>query len=380
MIDEFLNRYVNKTGLTRYNISNNISARNINDIVIYPFLGDLHSCFFVGQVLFDKQVNPKKYNIVLTWPGMGKMFNGANEVWCLNPSYNYQALHNQSSGLENTSTSKNVLLRSLNENFTNVDNLNFFKKRYNHFIHKDFFNEKNILIKSLPILSSNHLNGVEKSNKKKVLIFPAKYTKNIQENKIIRNLIDPQIYIEIIRRLLSFGYHVFCIQNDWSCNLMESLGSSEITWVEESEFDRIISYIHHASCFFDIFNDLHILGLMAQVPTFSLYERTFYTESKKDLEHSIFNFTDLNEIFFSFLFLCKKDINLNMDFINNIIDRFDEFYQRKVFTNNRSIVGEKKVDITPYIHKRVLRYRPRFISTMIKRKEREKYEESKCES
>ena len=125
MIDEFLNRYVNKTGLTRYNISNNISARNINDIVIYPFLGDLHSCFFVGQVLFDKQVNPKKYNIVLTWPGMGKMFNGANEVWCLNPSYNYQALHNQSSGLENTSTSKNVLLRSLNENFTNVDNLNF---------------------------------------------------------------------------------------------------------------------------------------------------------------------------------------------------------------------------------------------------------------
>lgn len=378
MIDDFLNRYVNKTGLTRHNLSSNISARNVSDIVIYPFLGDLHSCFFIGQTLFEKQINSKKYNIVLSYPGTGKIFNGADEVWCLNPSYNYQALHNYASGLENSSPSKNVLLRSLNENFTNVDNLNFFKQKYNHSINKSFYNEKNFLVKSLPILSANQLKGVEKSNKKKVLLFPSKFTKNIQENKVVRNLIDPQIYIEVIRRLLSYGYHVFCVQNDWCCNLIDGVGSSEITWVEEFEFDRIISYIHHVGCFMDIFNDLHILGLMAQVPTFSLYERSFYVDAKKDVEHSIFDFTGLNEIFFSFLFLCKKDINLNMDFINNIIDRFDEFYQQKVFVNNKTLIGEKNVDISPFIKKQVLRYKPKFISTMIKRKEREKYEESKC--
>jgi hypothetical protein len=365
-------RYVNKTGLTREILQDTISAKNISDIVIYPLFGDLHSVIFIGQLLLDKVVNKNKYNIVLTWPGLEKLISGANEVWCLSTSYNYKAFHDQAQGIDNVGSAKNVLMRSLNENFINIDELKQIKKRYNHNIEKEFLQEKPFTLQGFQYLPASNLINIEKSNKKKVLIFPFLTHKVISDNSIVHELIDPMIYIEIVRRLLSYGYHVFCVQNDWTANLKSDISSSEITFVEDNNFERIISYARYAGCFFDIFNDLQIIGLLAQIPVFSLYERVFYFEAKKDLERKIFDFNEKNEIFFSFVGMCKRAANLNIEYLNSIIDRFDDFYSRVVLNSHKPFFNEKQVDVSSYIKECVRRYKPKLITSMLDKKEREK--------
>jgi hypothetical protein len=372
VIDEYILRYINKTGLTRDVISESSGAKSVGDLVIYPLFGDLHSVIFVGQVLIDKVVNPQKHNVVLTWPGLEKLINGVNEVWSLSTSYNYQAFHNQAYGMENNGAAKNVLIRSLNENFVNIDNLQKIKEKYNHTIKRKFLEEKPFTLKSFPCVPASSLNGIEKSNKKKVFIFPFSTHKHIKENSIVHEVVDPQIYIEIIRRLLSYGFHVFCVQNDWTANIKDDVISSEITYIVDNDFERLISYAKYAGCFLDIFNDLQIIGLMAQVPVFSLYERNFFYEAKKDLEREIFDFTNKNKIVFSFLSMFKKMVNLNIDFCNSIIDRFDDFYTKMVLNSYKLSVPDKHVDVSGYVSDRVKRYRPKFITSMLEQKEREK--------
>jgi hypothetical protein len=372
VIDEYLNRYVNKTGFTRHINVDSITAKSVADVVIYPFFGDLHSVIFSGQILLDKVLNPSKYNIVITWPGIEKLIKGANEVWCFSTSYNYKAFHNQAQGIENNGAAKNVIMRSLNENFVNIDSLKSIKEKYNFTVNKKFFEEKPFTLKGFEYLPASNLQGIEKSNKKKVMIFPFITTKYVKDNKIIHEVVDPTIYIEIIRRLVSYGYHVFCVQNDWTADIKDELKSTEITIIEDNNFERIISYTRHSGCFFDIFNDLQILGLMAQVPTFSLYERSFYYFAKKDLEREIFNFTDQNMVVFSFVSMFRKVLNLNIEFFNSIIDRFDDFYTRKVYNFHKPFIIQKNVDVSSYVAERVSRYKPTFITSMLEKKEREK--------
>jgi len=372
VIDEYILRYINKTGLTRDVISESSGAKSVGDLVIYPLFGDLHSVIFVGQVLIDKVVNQQKHNVVLTWPGLEKLIHGVNEVWSLSTSYNYQAFHNQAFGLENNSAAKNVLLRSLNENFVNIDDLEKIKEKYNHTIKQKFLEEKPFKLNAFNCVPASNLAGVEKSNKKKVFIFPFSTHKHIKENKIVHEIVDPQIYIEIIKRLLSYGYHVFCVQNDWTANIKDDITSLEITYIVDNNFERLISYAKYSGCFFDIFNDLQIIGLLAQVPVFSLYERSFFYEAKKDLEREIFDFINKNKIVFSFITMFKKMVNLNIDFCDSIIDRFDDFYTKMVLNSHKSSLPDKQVDVSGYISDRVQRYKPKLITSLLEQKEREK--------
>ena len=372
MIDEYITRYVNKTGLTREVLQDSIHVKNVGDVVIYPLFGDLHSVIFVGSLLLDKVINPTKYNIVLTWPGLEKLVHGVNEVWCLSTSYNYKAFHDQAYGLDNNGAAKNILMRSLNENFVNIDNLNSIKKKYNHTIEKLFYAEKPFRLNAFQYLPASNLINIEKSNKKKIMVFPFLTVKSIKDHRIVHDVVDPLIYIEILRRLLSFGYHVFCVQNDWTADIKNDVVSSEITYIEDNNFERIISYARHAGCFFDIFNDLQIIGLLAQVPVFSLYERTFYYGAKKDLERNIFDFIGKNEIMFSFISMCKKAANLNNEFLNSIIERLDDFYTRVVSNSHKPYLVEKQVDVGEYVTECVSRYKPKFITFMLEKKEREK--------
>lgn len=376
MINDYLTRYVNKTGLTRNILAKEVYAKNVSDVVVHPFFGDLQSCIFSGQVLFEREINPKKYNVVVTWPGLANFFNGASEVWCLNSSYNFKSFHNQAQGLENNSQAKNILLRSLNENFSNVDSLENFKSKFNHIITNKFLEKPKFSVKGFVPFAANQLNGIEKSNKKKVCIFPFSYFKTIDDKKTSYTAYNQIIYLELIRKLLTFGYHVFCVQNDWTYDIKSLYTSSEITWVQDNDLKRVVSYIHHTGCFLDFFHDLQSLGLLAQVPTFSLYERTYYTEARKSLERDILDFTNSNELFFSFLFMCNKDSDLNIDFLTSIIERFDDFYQRKVINHQKQFVVQKEMDVSGYIKKRVQKYKPRFISMMLEQKEREKHEKS----
>lgn len=372
MVEEYIQRYVAKIGIQREICSKEKNPSVLDDLVIHPFFCDLQTAIFVGQTIYEKVLNKKKYNIVLTWPGMAGVFKGADEVWGLNADYAYKAFHFQSNGIDNRSANYKVMMRSLNENFINVYDCTKYFSYYKDRVLDEFKNFRNFALKSFEYHPTVNLQYYKSGLKKSVVFVPWSNYKRCSDNVIVYNSMDSDIYAEIIKRLNYFGYHVFCIQNDWTFDVSNILNTPEITYVKENSISKIISYIHHVGAYFNYFSDFQILGHLAQVPVFSVYERSFYNYAKKDLEQYVCDFVNLNNTMFSFSYFARNDAGLNLNVINSIIDRFDDFYESYVKNYTKRIIKEKDVDLSKYLEKRVLRYKPHFISNVMREKERVK--------
>lgn len=374
MVEDFIRRYVSKLGLQREVLNKAKDCKSPDEIVIYPLFGDLQSCVFTGQVLLPKTLNSKKYNIVLSWPGVSGVYAGIDEYWGLNPDFAYKSFHYQSDGLENNSTNYRVMMRSLNENFINVNELTDIKKIYKTHIKDEFKNIKDFSLNGFVCNPVTNLPYLKQGIKKAVVLIPWTNFKTIVEGKVQYQAMDSAVYLEIIKRLNYFGYTVYCVQNDWTYNFSTILNSAEVIYIKDNDIKNIISYINHVGCLFDYFSDFSILGYMAQVPTFSVVERNYFYTNNKDLEHYVMNFTDANQIIFSFNYFAKSDTGLNLNVINSIIDRFDDFYEKVSKNYIKVFHKEKNVKMAGYIEKRVQKYKPYFIAQIMKEKERIKNE------
>lgn len=369
MVEDFILRYVGKLGLRRVVLNPAKQPKSPDDIVVYPLFGDLQTNIFVGQTLLPQIMNPKKYNIVVSWPGASGVYYGVDEYWSLNQDFAYKAFHYQSDGVDNISSNYKVVMRSLNENFINVSDLGEIKKYYKSHILHNFKNIREFALRGFASNPITSLPYLRQGAKKPIVFIPWTHHRTLVDSTAQYQSMDSSVYIEILKRLNYFGYTVYCIQNDWTHNLSIVLNSSDIIFVRESDIKTIISYIHHAGCLFDYFTDFCILGYMAQVPTFGVSERNIFCKHQKDLEHYVMNFTNANKNIFSFNYFSKNDAGLNFNVINSIIDKFDDFYETTVKNYTKVFHKEKIVNMARYVENRVQKYKPYFISRLMNKKE-----------
>jgi len=373
VVDNSIEKFVSKYGFIRTKIVNK-AVSDIVDLNIFPLFGTVQSLIMVGQMAASKIFHKEKYNIVVSWPGTECLFPSANEVWTLNPSYPIQHFYDKAIGIDNTSNNLMVIMRSLNENFINVHNLDRVKLFYDNVLKDLFIKMKDITINGIAVLPHTSLPLCRSGVKKSVAIYPTNKFVAYENKKIVSKTYHDEFYIDIIKNLIDKGYLVYCVQNSGTTDLESQFKNDGIVYIKEYDIHKIISYIYHSGCYLDFFGDLFHLGLLAQVPVFSMGERNLWYGMRRDLEHFVLDFTNKNEIIFSFLYLFGGQKNLNGYFLNSIIDRFDAFYYMNVAQRQKTFLYYKAMDLGKYLEKKVFRYKPKFISKLYKEKEREKNE------
>ena len=151
---------------------------------------------------------------------------------------------------------------------------------------------------------------------------------------------------------------------------------ADVTFIQENNLSKIMMYMKAYGCFFDFFGDNLALGNCATTPTFSVTERAYYAQKKRDFENFVLDFVGANSVIFSFLDAIYVSNELNSAFIRSIIDRFIEFYEYVARLHNSSVANQKEVDFSVYIKKLNSMKNGKFISRMLLKKESEKHEKS----
>lgn len=373
MENDLIQRFADRTGFNRYVLSGK-KPSSVGDIQVFVCLGDLHSTLFCSKVFKDRFSINGGYNVVLTWPGLQKFFD-VDEVLTLNENVAYKKFHDKADGLRNEDGNLQIIIRSLNEYFMNVHKVNELIKEYDTCLNNDLLKTKSFSLDSYKFLKFYNSVLSVPLLKKRVLFFPIDYHKKVTQNKLVPYIFDYRIYVEIFKQLGKRGFQVCCIQNGWTINLHDKITDDFLTFVQEDDFSKVLMFARAYGCFFDLLTDMSIFGNLAQAPVFSVTERSYFVNKKRDLESYIFDYTGVNKFVFSFYEAFYTSEGLNYDFISSIIDRFVEFYEYDVSVYGKDIVDYREVDFAEYIKEKNKFKKAKFISKLLVKKEREKYHE-----
>jgi hypothetical protein len=308
-------KFASKTGFIR-NKNHNGKNYTVSDIHVYTFFGDMHHTILCGSLLFNRFCDNSKYNIVLTWPGMECFFDTADEILTLSPDIQYDKIYNNANDSKNNSINHDLIIRTANEYFLNVKTADSFLGTTELSIQK-LINTGVINYQYYPFLEQSPNLKSPPRSKKSVVFFPVKEYKTIIANEEIPVIFNDKAYREIFKILSDKGFQVVCIQNKWTYNLQnENLGN--VVFVNEYKFQNIMQCIRKYGCYFDLFSDNNILGLLAQTPTFSVTIRSIYRKYKRDLESYIFDYDSRNKTIYSFFESLFDGISLNYNYIISI--------------------------------------------------------------
>jgi hypothetical protein len=370
--NDLIERFTKKTGLKRYKKTDRLPDK-LQNIMVYVVLGDFHSTIFSSTVFKKLIGQTNSYNVILTWPGFQHLFD-TEEVLTLDTSIQFKTLHATAKGLINKNNNLEILFRSLNEYFLQVFNISDVIQDY-----KETLDLEKLKYRSLDFQAYNFLKFSDslkpvKMNKNKVIFFPIDRYQTIFNNKSVDFIFDYKIYINIFKELSKLGFEVACIQNRWTFNFKDKPLESDVKFISEDDIDKILMHIRCYGCFVDLFSDISLLGHLAQVPTFSLYERSYFSKNKRDVEFFVLDQTGRNHIIFSFFNSFHTSEGLNYGYIESIIDRFVNFYDESVVSFSQVLIEKKEVNFAPYLKKINSMKKAKFISKLFLQKEREKHE------
>lgn len=372
MENDLIERFTKKTGLKRYKKTDRLPDK-LQNIMVYVVLGDFHSTIFSSTVFKKLIGQTNAYNVILTWPGFQYLFD-TEEVLTLDTSIQFKTLHATAKGLINKNNNLEILFRSLNEYFLQVFNISDVIQGY-----KETLDLEKLEYRSLDFQAYNFLKFSDsvkpiKMNKNKVIFFPIDCYQTMFNNKPVDFIFDYNIYINIFKALSKLGFEVACIQNRWTFNFKDKSLESDVKFISEDDIDKILMHIRCYGCFVDLFSDISLLGHLAQVPTFSLYERSYFSKNKRDVEFFVLDQTGRNHIVFSFFNSFHTSEGLNYGYIESIIDRFVNFYDESVVSFSQILIERKEVNFAPYLKKINSMKKAKFISKLFLQKEREKHE------
>lgn len=381
-LDDYLIRYVSKTGLVREKVSQKILL-DLKSVNIFVIFGELSQTVFFAKTVYDYEVAVEdSYNIVITWPGLKSFFYKADEVWSFASTHAFDELYNKSDGIINNAKFISVLSRSLNEVFLNVKHAYEYQKWFYNFIQDDFITKYNQINVNYPqilskiVLPQIFLDRFNKLQQSKVFMMPFKKSVSFQYNKNHSINHYESLYITLIKSLVSRGISVVCVSNDFTFDLSKSFDHPDVVFIKENDFGKIITMCHMTGNYLDYFGNSYFVGALAQSNCFNVMERNSWFESKKIQEYEILHSGQKNKNYFSFLnFNNPDDYTLNTFYFDNIITCLRDFIEDKNSQEPRVVIKQKNVNF----EKIVKLTRPKFFGKLFNIKG-QKNAKSECKS
>lgn len=366
--EDYLERYVKKTGLVREKVIKSDKKISLDKIRIIVNFGDFPSSITFGSIVCPRFCDSSFYNIVLTWKGMSFLYPHADEVWCLDRGYALGDFYSKSNGIKNNSQNLVTILRSLNEHFVGVVDFSSYSKYYHYTLTTDFYKEFPVFNQSMPSLMPfvympNDFKNNFSKKEKNCALMPVKYSRYISDGSTNLTSIDQDYYSELLKNLVSAGYKVFCIQNSVTYDMSGEVPSESIVYLKEDDVGKICSMLNHIGLYFDFFSDTGSLALLSGASLFRVTDRSFYFTSKKYVEDNILSFSSSVKNMFSFLYFCRKDSELNNKFFEHIILQLDQFYENlSQKTEDKTVLREKEIKMLDLSRFYVKKLFPKFIS------------------
>lgn len=348
--EEYVDRYTNSLGISRRrNSSKKITS--LQNIRIFYCFGDLDSTIMFSNTVYPNVVsNNNFYNIFLTWNGFEFVNNTADEVWSFNDEKITEMFYKSTNGIENYSDGIFSLVRSLNENFINVEGpkkyLDYFSTNLNDKFYSQFskINFRFPHLLSYSSINEGIFNKISSMKEKRICLIPFKYAYHIEANK--KFCIDQNIELheEVVKTLCSIGFDVVIIQNSFTLDLSKEIKSDNVFFVKESNFEKIFSIINISKMYIDIFSNSFVLGSFARVPVVSVIDKPSWMAFKKYEDVELF----LQKGFYNFLnsfnyFTMTEDNTINKLFVRRIANTVKILYNKNIETSNH--LAESSFDI-----------------------------------
>lgn len=335
-VSEMLKRSSDKLGLKRVVYDESKCPSSLDNIVVFPFFGDLRSSFILSSILLKRikeELKGSKYFILLSWPGNEGLFPYVDEYWTVDDNDILEKLKNGHCNFENNSTYYTLLIKALNEWFYEIMSCKDFYDYYQNGIKSEFFEKfKNIKV-NLPNINSSVSLGMDFartiSNKElKVFIYPSKISYGWSLGKIEKTNIGSEFWIYLCNNLISKGYYPIIYKDLFCHDLSNDISDSECSHVWGQSSSKMLSTIRATGFVLDVFSNISRMAICARTPFLCFDERNRYNNVKEYEIDDLCCKGLLKEYIFSFSTIISStdEYQWKINILDSIFAKFNKIF------------------------------------------------------
>lgn len=309
MIDSqnFLKKAAEKCGAVRLKYKESNLPTSSENIVVFPFFGDTRSSFILSSLILRRikeEQKSSKYFVLLSWPGHEGLYPYVDEYWQIEEEASLSKLRSGQKGFENDSSLYALILKSLNQYFYDVIDVDFISNYYSRGITKEFFERFKHVKLSLPSIPSGSSLGLENSriisyNNSRVFLSPYKNGFSFRNGTIKSFSIPLDFWKEVILKLISENFYPIVNQNHFSYDLSSEI-KKECTYLNNLDILKTMSAMRLSGCVLDFFCDVSKIALCARTPFICFDERSKYNYLKDYEINDLCGKSILKEYIFGF--------------------------------------------------------------------------------
>lgn len=283
---EFLKRAAVRTGFTRqFYVEKNIPTDPSNIIAI-PFFGDLSSLFVFSSLLLKsyKDLNPDKYIVLCSWPGLQSFFPYVDELWTLEDESAIKSLAMGANCFYNQSNLATEVTRNLIEVFnvlTAKDFTKYYNKGFTQKYWQDFKEIKRFLpeVPSFNLISNDFKNQIAKTTKPKIIVYPTSRIKSWQQGKTTYLPISKEFWSALIEKLIGDGFEPVVYQNWFTYEMSKEFVDRCIFLVPRNIAD-LLGAFRQIGFVLDVHSGISRMAIAARCPYLCVTERQIYIQEK----------------------------------------------------------------------------------------------------
>lgn len=345
-------------------ISNNVIS-NLQDVIVVVYFGEFDHLFVFNNLILPelKQTGDfqNKYVIFITWKGFGNLIKNVDEVWSLKSEQTNEKLYEKTDGFNNNSELYTVIIRNLNEHFRNVIKAEKYKNRFHHGFNFNYYkNIQKIKLKKYSVTNYNYLNKnavesiLKKYKDRRIFIIPFKFIRTTVNGKTYQYKVSKNLWINIIKRFIQKDFFTIVLKNSFTYDLSSDYSNEDsIYFVQDENWNNIMSYMSMAGISVDIFNGLSCFAQYSDCFCVSVVERSYYNNMNVDqVESLITPFDQHSRKLFSFFKFFSQESDQNLLYIDQLI-RVILSLKIKSVTN---LDSEFEVDLKSFLERKTKKY------------------------
>jgi hypothetical protein len=287
-VNEILKKSCDKLGLKRIVFNNNKVPTSIENVVIFPFFGDMRSSFILSSLLLRRikeEAKASKYFILLSWPGHESLYPYVDEYWTIEEDVALEKLRFQINNFSNNSSYYTLLIRSLNEYFYEIMTDKDLIEYYDKGITKEFFDKFKHVKVSLPTINSSSSLGIDfarhiAAKDLKVFIYPSIEINIWKMGRCEKVRSDREFWITLVKRLISEG-HYPVIYRDLFCHDISADTHENCLHLWDKDLSKIMSAMRATGFVLDFFTGISRLAICSRTPFLMFDERNRFNALKE---------------------------------------------------------------------------------------------------
>ncbi len=286
-VEENLKRSSEKIGLRRVVFDRNNIPSSMENVTVFVFFGDMESSFTLSSLILKRikeEINSSKYFILISWPGHECLYPYVDEFWTIEKENVLHKMRSKTSGFENHSDYKTLLVRELNEWFYDVLTEDEIKYYYDKGFTKNFFNTFKQPRVFFPAINSIAYLGADvarelNERQSKVFIYPSRKINVLRQGKVQSADVEKDFWNNMIDEFqkseLSPVIYNDIFTHDFSQEFQDCIH------IASNNMSYALTAMRSCGLVLDCFSGIYKMAMCARTPFLCFGERSKYNFLKE---------------------------------------------------------------------------------------------------